>query len=222
MCSYERAGQLGSQDLAWKNQDIGKRAGNFTIWTLQPSDRDECRMNSGSPDCIVLHCMLCFLCHKHPITICNCSDTALRVAEAIIGAKVKFLCFALFALFFEFSARTRPQHLWPFLISETGLKFPIWTQGEVRPSNRANPVNWVLVKRPSRREAKFCISKWPCNAPVFHFLYVNTNEIRSHFTFIVFCCERCKLLCNSHSNGDILCVKITCYCIYSIKHPCIY
>ena len=151
---------------------------------------------------LALHAV--FPCHKHPITICNCSDTALRVAEAIIGAKVKFLCFALFALFFEFSARTRPQHLWPFLISETGLKFPIWTQGEVRPSNRANPVNWVLVKRPSRREGKFCISKWPCNAPVFHFLYVNTNEIRNHFTFIVFCSERCKLLCNSHSNCDIL------------------
>ena len=28
--------------------------------------------------------------------------------------KVKFLCFAMFGLFLEFGARTRPQDLWPF------------------------------------------------------------------------------------------------------------
>ena len=37
----------------------------------------------------------------------------------------------MFALFPEFGARTRPQDLWPFLISETGLKFLIWTQGKI-------------------------------------------------------------------------------------------
>ena len=36
MCSYERAGWLGSRDL-------GKRAGNFTMWTLQPGYRDKYR-----------------------------------------------------------------------------------------------------------------------------------------------------------------------------------
>ena len=42
----------------------------------------------------------------------------------MIGAKVKykFLCFVIFALFLKFDARTRSQDLWPFLISETGLK----------------------------------------------------------------------------------------------------
>ena len=40
----------------------------------------------------------------------------------------------MFALFPEFGARTRPQDLWPFLISETGLKFLIWTQGETQPA----------------------------------------------------------------------------------------
>ena len=39
----------------------------------------------------------------------------------------------MFVLFFEFRAGTRPQDLWPFLISETGLKFLIWTQGEIGP-----------------------------------------------------------------------------------------
>ena len=34
----------------------------------------------------------------------------------------------MFALFLELGARTRPQDLWPFLISETRLKFLIWTQ----------------------------------------------------------------------------------------------
>ena len=39
----------------------------------------------------------------------------------------------MFALFPEFGARIRPQDLWPFLISETGLKFLIWTQGKFIP-----------------------------------------------------------------------------------------
>ena len=41
----------------------------------------------------------------------------------------------MFALFPEFGARIRPQDLWPFLISETGLKFLIWTQGKIHPGN---------------------------------------------------------------------------------------
>ena len=48
----------------------------------------------------------------------------------------------MFALFLEFGARTRPQDLWPFLISETGLNFLVWNQGEIHPGNRAH------VKRP--------------------------------------------------------------------------
>ena len=53
----------------------------------------------------------------------------------------------MFALFLEFGARTRPKDLWSFLVSETGLKFLIWTQGEVRPGNRASPVNRGLIWR---------------------------------------------------------------------------
>ena len=49
----------------------------------------------------------------------------------------------MFALFLKFRVRTRPQDLWPFFILETGLKFLIWTQGEIGPGNRAH------VKRPS-------------------------------------------------------------------------
>ena len=54
----------------------------------------------------------------------------------------------MFALFPEFGARIRPQDLWPFLISETGLKFLIWTQGKIHPGNRASPVNRAHMKRP--------------------------------------------------------------------------
>ena len=47
-------------------------------------------MNSGSPDGIVLHFLLYFPDHKHPF---NCSDTALRVPEVMIGVKFKiFVC----------------------------------------------------------------------------------------------------------------------------------
>ena len=69
-------------------------------------------------------CIACYIFHIISIPF-NCGDTALRVAEAMIGAKVKFLCFAMFALFLKFGARTRSRDLWPYLISETGLKFLI-------------------------------------------------------------------------------------------------
>ena len=73
--------------------------------------RNERGMNSGGPDGIILHCLLYFPHYKHPF---NCSDTALRVAKAImIGAKVNFFCSAILALFLEFRARNRPQDLWP-------------------------------------------------------------------------------------------------------------
>ena len=65
MCSYGRAGWLGCRDL-------GKRAGNFAIWTLQPGYQDESGMNSGSPDDIVLHSS----CIIHIISIpFNCYTT---------------------------------------------------------------------------------------------------------------------------------------------------
>ena len=54
----------------------------------------------------------------------------------------------MFALFPKFGARTRTQDLWPFLISETGLKFLIWTQSKIHPGNRVSPVNRAHMKRP--------------------------------------------------------------------------
>ena len=59
-----------------------------------------------------------------------------------------FFCFSMFALFLKFGATTRHQDLWPFVTSETGLKFLIWTQGEIRLDKRVIPVNQVHVKRP--------------------------------------------------------------------------
>ena len=38
----------------------------------------------------------------------------------------------MLTLFLEFGARTRPQDLWQLLISAAGLKFLIWSQGEIR------------------------------------------------------------------------------------------
>ena len=54
----------------------------------------------------------------------------------------------MFALFLEFRARPRPQDICFFFISETGLKFITWTQGEIGPDNWANLVNRAHVKRP--------------------------------------------------------------------------
>ena len=50
------------------------------------------------------------------------------------------------AYFLEIRARTNSSR--PFFISETGLKFLIWTQSEIGPGNRASLVNQAHVKRP--------------------------------------------------------------------------
>ena len=76
-------------------------------------------------------------------------EISVRVTDAKIGPKVKMFVFRYVALFPKFGARTRTQDLWPFLISETGLKFLIWTQGKIHPGNRASPVNRAHMKRPS-------------------------------------------------------------------------
>ena len=48
------------------------------------------------------------------------------IAKAMIGAEViGFLCFAMFACFLAFRARTRCQDIRPYLILETELKFVI-------------------------------------------------------------------------------------------------
>ena len=68
MCSYERAGwlgcrDLGCRDLGFSSRDLGKRAGNAAISTVQPCYRDELFE-------WILHCLalpLYFLHHKHPI-----------------------------------------------------------------------------------------------------------------------------------------------------------
>ena len=83
--------------------------------------------------------------HKNPI---NYSDTAFRVAEVMMGAKVKISVFCHVCLVSGIWCRSRPQNLWPFLISETGLKFLIWTQSEIHPGNQANPVKRAHVKKP--------------------------------------------------------------------------
>ena len=84
-------------------------------------------------------------CILHIISIpFNCSDTALRVTDAKIGPKVKIFVFRYVC----FVSQIWCQDLWLFLISETGLKFLIWTQGKIHPGNRASPVNRAHMKRP--------------------------------------------------------------------------
>ena len=71
----------------------------------------------------------------------------------------QFCVSAMFSLFLEFPARTRPLDLWPSFFSETGLKFLTWTQGEIDPGNRASPVNRAHVKRPLPHEPYYNFSK---------------------------------------------------------------
>ena len=107
MCSYERAGWLGSRDLA-------KRAGNFAM---------NIGMNSGGPAGIIFHCLLYFPHHEHPIQLQWYSLK--RYWGYDRPESYFFLYFAMFALFLEYSARTLSQDLWPF-----SSWYLIWTQGE--------------------------------------------------------------------------------------------
>ena len=133
MCSYGGGGGgggdwLGSRELGFPTRISVELAGNFAIRTLQPSITG---MNSGRSDGIVLHCLYIFDIISFPF---NCIDTALSVANAMIGAKVvEIILFRFFG---------------PFLISETVQKFLMRTQGEIIPGNLASAVNRVCVKKP--------------------------------------------------------------------------
>ena len=50
----------------------------------------------------------------------DCSDTALKVAKAMIVTKVISFCSIMFALFLQFRARTSLQDFWPFSSRKPG------------------------------------------------------------------------------------------------------
>ena len=89
-----------------------------------------------------LHSLAFACCIFHIISIpFNCSDTALRVAKAMIGTKVmifvfRHVCSSVARIFVLFSYR------------KPGWNFS-WTQGEIGPGNRAIPFSRAHVKRPS-------------------------------------------------------------------------
>ena len=79
----------------------------------------------------------------------NCSDTARRVAKAMIGVKeITRLCFAIYFCFCfsNFAPKLVPRIFGLFSSRKPG--FPIRTQGEIRPGKRASPVNRAHTKRP--------------------------------------------------------------------------
>ena len=79
----------------------------------------------------------------------NCSDTARRVAKAMIGVKeITRLCFAIYFCFCfsNFAPKLVPRIFGLFSSRKPG--FPIRTQGEIRPGKWASPVNRAHTKRP--------------------------------------------------------------------------
>ena len=113
MCSYSGRGWAG-----WVPEILVSRLEILPYEHFSPVSG----MNSSGP--FTSSCIVCCIFRILSIPLI-CSDTASRVAEAMIGAKVRILCFAYFALFLEFGARTRPQDLSAFHISKSGLKFLI-------------------------------------------------------------------------------------------------
>ena len=75
-------------------------------------------------------------------------------------------------------------------------------------------VQWMSEIFFTRREISYLYAAFWCSV-----YFINTRAIPNLFTLIVFCCERCNLLC-SHSKHDLftcednmlfLHVKITCF-----------
>ena len=130
MCSYE-GGLARFRDLGFSNQDLCRAGWKFChVSTSTRGYRDESGINSGRSDGIVLHCLHIFNIISFPF---NCTDIALSVANAMIGAKVvEIILFRFFG---------------PFLVSETVLKFLMRTQGEIGPGNLASAVNRACVKK---------------------------------------------------------------------------
>ena len=104
MCSYHMTGRACSvlpTGILVSGQET------LAIWTLQPGYRDESGMNFSQQDGIVFLCLLAIFHVKnipfHP------SDSTIRVAKGMIGAKVIILCFDMFALFLELRAELVPR-----------------------------------------------------------------------------------------------------------------
>ena len=131
MCSYERAGWLGSRDLGFSNRKF------CHMWTLQPGYRDESGMNSGGPDGIIIVCIF-YVVSISFNSNSQCSESDLRAF---------FFSFAMFCLFLRILRQNSSQDLWPFLISETGLKLLLWTQGEIHPGNRSHMKKPLIESR---------------------------------------------------------------------------
>jgi len=104
--SYDRAGVLG-----FTNRNIGKRAGKFGHMNTSARLPGWIFRNKMASSCFA--CCI-FLVINIPV---NFTESAIRIAKRVIGAKVIILCFDMFALFLEPCARTRSQDLRPFLIS---------------------------------------------------------------------------------------------------------
>ena len=67
-------------------------------------------------------CIACCIFHIVSIPF-NCSDRVLRVTEAMIGPKVNFFVFGGVCFVSRIWRHILSPDLWPFVISETGLKF---------------------------------------------------------------------------------------------------
>ena len=136
------AGWRGSRDFGFSNRDLGKRAGNFAIWTLQPGFRHGSEMNSEVRRASFY--IACCIFHIISISF-NCSNTAIRVTKCMIGAKVITLCFAMFALFLEFGAS---QELVPRIFGLFSSRKQGWNFSHYEPKAKLVPVTGLMWKVP--------------------------------------------------------------------------
>ena len=115
-----RAGSVPEISV-FSNRDLGKRAGNFSIWLFIPVTG----MKAGwilaqmaSP------CIACCIFRIIGIPV-NCSDTALRVAKTMIGAKVIIFVFRVSALFVPLCQNSSPGSRTFSSSRKPGWNFPV-------------------------------------------------------------------------------------------------
>ena len=117
MCSYERAGWLGYRDLGFSNRDLGKRAGNFAIWTLHPGYREENNTmhfldRTGITELLILFSSIM----KLGIVLFDSNKRNLRLFKQRKSRNSRQACSL------DFTPEWSRHHFFKSFISESGLK----------------------------------------------------------------------------------------------------
>ena len=146
MCSYEKVGWPGYQDLGFWDRDPGNRAGDFSH--MNTPSRIPGRNNFNRVWLVGSltsqgNCFYTGLTPRFPYSGCFCICVEASWINVMLSRNAGSRVFWAF--------RT-------FVISVTGIKFSIWTEDKIRRAYQASPVTGLIWKSPVSRKAHWEIA----------------------------------------------------------------